>query len=97
MLQKGIVKCSNSPFASPILLVKKKEGIWRFCVDYRKLKELTVNDKFPIPNVDELLDELTGTVFKTKLDLTAGYYQIRVKPLDTFNIAFQSHCGTLSF
>ena len=97
MLQKGIVKCNNSLFASLVLLVKKKEGTWRFCVDYRKLNEITVNDRFPIPNVDELLDELSGVVYKTKLDLTAGYHQIRVKPQDSFKTAFQTHCGYFEF
>ncbi|XP_027120880.2 uncharacterized protein [Coffea arabica] len=97
MLQKGIVKYNNSPFASPILLVKKKEGTWRFCVDYRSLNELTIKDRFPIPNVDELLDELAGSVYKTKLGLTAGYHQIRVKSQDTFKTAFQTHCGYFEF
>lgn len=66
-------------------------------MDYRKLNEMTIKDRFPIPNVDELLDELAGSVYKTKLDLTAGYHQIRVKPQDTFKIAFQTHCGHFEF
>ncbi|XP_071929039.1 uncharacterized protein [Coffea arabica] len=89
MLHKGITKHNNSPFASPVLLVKENEGTWRFCVDYRKLNEITIKDRFPIPN--ELLDELAGFIFKTKLDLTAGYHQIRVKPQDTFKTCFQTH------
>ncbi|XP_027081018.1 uncharacterized protein [Coffea arabica] len=87
----------NSLFASPVLLVKKKEVTWRFCVDYRKLNEITVKDKFPIPNVGELLDELSRSVFKTKLDLTAGYHQIRMKSQDTFKITFQTHCVRFEF
>jgi len=96
MLQQGIIQKSSSAFASPVLLVKKDQT-WRFCVDYRQLNAITVKGKYPVPIIEELLDELSGAAYFTSLDLQASFHQIRMKAGEEFKTAFQTHFGQFEF
>ncbi|WVZ83016.1 hypothetical protein U9M48_030205 [Paspalum notatum var. saurae] len=91
------MKNSNSPYASPVLLVRKKDGTWRFCVDYKHLNAQTVKDKHPMPIVDELIDELANAKWFSKVDFRAGYHQICINPEDTHKTAFKTHSGLFEF
>jgi hypothetical protein len=97
MLQTGLVTPSLSPHASPVLLVKKKDGSWRFCVDYRKLNANTIKNKFPMPIIDEFLDEIAGSKYFTKLDLNSGFHQIRMAEANEFKSSFKTHHGHSQF
>ncbi|GBN25305.1 Retrovirus-related Pol polyprotein from transposon 297 [Araneus ventricosus] len=82
MVDNGIIEESSGPWASPIVLVKKKDGSTRFCVDYRKLNEITKKDSYPLPRIDDTLDALNGSQWFTTLDLKSGYWQVEVRPED---------------
>lgn len=97
MLKQGVIRPSNSPWSSPIVLVKKKDGSWRFCIDYRRLNTITHKDAYPLPRIDETLDSLSGAQYFTTLDLASGYWQVEVKEEHKEKTAFSTPFGHFEF
>ncbi|UYV71977.1 K02A2.6-like, partial [Cordylochernes scorpioides] len=97
MLKNGIISHSSSPWASPIILVKKKNGTFRFCVDYRNLNSVTVKDQYPLPRIDDCFDSLHGARYFTSLDLCSGYWQVEVEEQDREKTAFITPDGHYQF
>ena len=97
MRQQGVIRPSTSPWASPVLLVKKKNGTYRMCVDYRKLNEVTRKDVYPLPRIDDLLSRFSGTNIFSSFDLMKGYYQIAMKEEDKEKTAFVLEKGLYEF
>ena len=97
LVQRGFIRPSTSPWAAPILLVKKKDGSMRMCIDYRALNALTIKNKYPLPRIDELFDQLNGAIYFTKIDLRSGYHQLRVRTTDIPLTAFRTRFGLYEF
>lgn len=97
LLLKGFIKPSMSPWSAPAIFVKKKDGTLRLCIDYRALNRVTVKHHFPIPRVDDLLDQLSSATIFSKLDLASGYYQVAIAPEDTEKTAFKTRYGLYEF
>jgi len=97
LLDKGFIRPSNSPWGAPILFVKKKDGTLRLCIDYHQLNKVTVKNRYPLPRIDDLFDQLKGARVFSKIDLRSGYHQLRIKEQDIQKTAFQTCYGHYEF
>eukprot|EP00253_Pinus_taeda_P009984 PITA_09984 len=97
LLDKNYIRPSVSPWEAPVLFVKKKDGTFRMCIDYRQLNKLTIKNKYPLPRIDELFDQVKGATVFSKIDLRSGYHQIRIKDEDIAKTSFRTRYGHYEF
>lgn len=97
LLDKNYIRGSVSPWGAPVLFVKKKEGTLRMCIDYCQLNKLTIKNKYPLPQIDELFDQVKGATVFSKIDLQSGYHQIRIKEEDIAKTTFRTRYGHYEF
>ncbi|KAL8105646.1 hypothetical protein AgCh_029445 [Apium graveolens] len=97
LLDKGMIRHSVSPWGAPVLFVKKKDGSMRLCIDYRELNKLTIKNRYPLPRIDDLFDQIKDVVYFSKIDLRTGYHQLKIKPEDIPKSAFRTRYGHYEF
>ncbi|KAL4038316.1 hypothetical protein IC575_001930 [Cucumis melo] len=97
LLDKRFIRPSVSPWGAPVLFVKKKDGSMRLCIDYRELNKVTVKNRYPLPRIDDLFNQLQGATVFSKIDLRSGYHQLRIKDGDVPKTAFRSRYGHYEF
>src|SRR5262249_34899281 len=97
LLDKGYIRPSFSLWGAPVLFVKKKDGTLRLCIDYRELNKVTVKNKYPLPRINDLFDQLKEAVVFSKIDLRSGYYQLRIRNSDVLKTAFRTRYGHYEF
>ena len=97
LINKGFIQPSSSPWGCPAIFVKKKDETLRLCVDYRPLNEVTIKNKYPLPRIDLLFDQLAGAKVFSKIDLRSGYHQIKIKPEDIPKMEFTTRYGLYEY
>jgi hypothetical protein len=97
LLDKKYIRPSVSPWGAPILFVRKKDGTLRLCIDYRQLNKMTIKNRYPLPRIDDLFDQVRGATIFSKIDLQAGYHQVRIKDEDIYKTTFRMRYGHYEF
>ena len=97
LLEKGLIRPSVSPWGAPVIFVKKKDGSLRLCIDYRQLNKVTIKNRYPLPRIDDLFDQVKGASIFSKIDLKSGYHQLRIQEVDIHKTTFRTRYGHYEF